>query len=144
MLPKPPVHVPIVASIAGTGIVIGMLTCYIRLESTTILWLWMGACVVWMVAALLADGKYPGLDVLIGGPLSGLAYVATQSALFDRFWFKNRSRLRDLDRWESGDYTSDALPSALLWGLVAGVVVGGLTELIVWMLRRRKRTNADR
>lgn len=137
MPPKGPIHAGLVFGLASTGIVIGLLTCYVGLAPETEFGLWMAAYVVWIVAAVLVDSKYPGLDVLLGSVLSGVFIASTQTVLYENYYRSNIMRYHDMPM--DDEFAGVVFPFALMMGLGFGVVIGGIAEIVVRIRRRKQK-----
>jgi hypothetical protein len=136
MPPQGPINVGLVFGLACTGIVIGLLTCYVGLSPGTEFSLWMAAYVVWIIAAVMVDSKYPGLDVLLGSVLSGVFIASTQTILYENYYRSNIAQYTDMPM--DDEFAGVVFPFAMGVGLFFGVVIGGISELVVRVRRKQK------
>lgn len=140
MPPRGPINVGLVFGLASTGIVIGLLTCYVGLPPEIEFSLWMAAYVVWIIAAVMVDSKYPGLDVLLGSVLSGVFIASTQTVLYENYHRSNIANYPDMPM--DDEFAAAVFPFAIGVGLMFGIVIGGISEVIV-RVRRRKQKPAE-
>lgn len=119
----------IVLGLGASGLLMGLLACFVGLKQAVEFVLWTVLYAVWVVIVKTIDAPAPFRTILIAGPIAGVLNATVTLSLFDNYRRSNPWYADQVDK-PKGQLAGSFFGMGIGMGLLYGAIFGG----IAWWL----------